>query len=79
MTMLESTISMIKILPEADLAEIQNIAKKLLQKHSAACPFDLKSKEDIYRDLEISRYQIARGDYQDAGEFSAEVRKEYGI
>ena len=79
MTILESTISIIKVLPEADLTEIQNIAMKLLQKHSAACPFDLKSKEDIYRDLELSRYQIARGDYQNAEEFSTEVRKEYGI
>ncbi len=79
MTMLESTISMIKVLPEADLAEIQNFAQKLLQRRSADCPFALKSKEDIYRDLETSRQQIADGDYQDAGEFIAEVRKEYGI
>jgi len=79
MTMLESTISMIKILPEADLVEIQNVAKKLLQKHNTICPFALKSKEDIYKDLEISRQQIAKGDYQDAREISVEVRKEYGI
>ncbi len=46
---------------------------------STDCPFALKSKEDIYRDLETSRQQIADGDYQDAGEFIAEVRKEYGI
>lgn len=58
MTMLESTISMIKILPEADLAEIYNVAKRLLQKQDTDCPFALKSKEDIYRDLEISRQQF---------------------
>lgn len=79
MTMLESTISMIKVLPEADLVEIQSIAKRLLQKRNADCPFVLKGKEDIYRDLEISRNQIAEGDCQDAKEFSVEVRKEYGI
>lgn len=79
MTMLESTISMIKVLPEADLAEIQNFAKKLLQQRNASCPFPLKSREDIYKDLEISRQQIQDGDYQEAGEFIAEVRKEYGI
>ncbi len=78
MTMLESTISMIKVLPEADLAEIQNVAKKLLQKHGD-CPFVLKSKEDIYRDLEISEQQIAHGEYQRAEDFLAEVRAEYGI
>ncbi len=43
MTMLENTISMIKVMPEADLAEIQN------------------------------------GEYPEAGDFIAEVRKEYGI
>ncbi|MCM1387024.1 MAG: hypothetical protein NC231_06840 [Bacillus sp. (in: Bacteria)] len=79
MTTLENTISMIKVLPEADLKEIQNVAKRLLQKRSVGCPFTLKSREDIYGDLEISRKQIADGDYQDAGEFIAEVREEYGI
>lgn len=76
MTMLESTISMIKVLPEADLAEIQNVAKKLLQKRSKECPFPIKSKEEIYKDLEISRQQIADGEYQRAEDFLAEVRRE---
>lgn len=79
MTMLESTISMIKVMPEADLAEIQNFARKLLQRRDAGCPFPLKSREDIYKDLEISRQQIRNGDHQEAREFIAEVRKEYGI
>lgn len=79
MTMLESTISMIKVMPEADLAKIQNFAKKLLQQHNVSCPFPLKSREDIFKDLEISRQQIQDGEYQEAGEFIAEVRKEYGI
>lgn len=77
MAMLKSTISMIKVLPEADLAEIQNVAKKLLQKRGD-CPFALKSEEDIYRDLEVSRYQTADDDYQKAEDFLAEVRIEYG-
>ena len=79
MTMLENTISMIKVMPEADLAEIQNFARKLLQRRDTGCPFPLKSREDIYKDLEVSRRQIQNGEYQDAGEFIAEVRKEYGI
>ncbi len=79
MTMLESTISMIKVLPEADLEEIQNFARKLLQRRDADCPFPLMGREDIYKELEISRQQIRNGEYQEAGEFSAEVRKEYGL
>lgn len=79
MTALENTISIIKVLPEADLAEIQNFAKKLIARREVNCPFALKSREDIYRDLETAHQQVAAGEYQDAGEFLAEVRKEYGI
>ncbi|MCM1176064.1 MAG: hypothetical protein NC341_13610 [Blautia sp.] len=79
MTTLEDTISMIRVLPESDLEEIQNVVKRLLKKRSAGCPFPLKSREDIYRDLEDSRQQIAEGNYQDASEFLTEVRKEYEI
>lgn len=70
---------MIKILPEADLAEVQNFARKLLQRREAGCPFPLKSREDIYKDLEVSQQQIRNGEYQESGEFITEVRKEYGI
>lgn len=79
MTMLESTISMIKVMPEADLLEIQKFAKELLQRHNAGCPFPIKNREDIYKELEISRQQIQNDEYQEAGNFIMEVRKEYGI
>lgn len=79
MTTLENTISMIKVMPEADLAEVQNFVRKLLQRRDAGYTFPLKSREDIYKDLEISRQQIQNGEYQKAGEFITEVRKEYGI
>lgn len=79
MATLENTISLIRILPEADLDEIQNFAKKLIQKREANCPFALKSREDIYKDLETAHQQIASGEYQDADEFIVGVKKEYGI
>lgn len=79
MTTLENTISMIRILPEADLAEIQNFAKKLIQRREANCPFALKSREDIYQDLETAHRQIASGECQDVNKFIAGVKKEYGI
>lgn len=71
MTMLENTISMIRILPEADLAEVQNLAKKLIQKREMNCPFALKSREDIYKELEASHAQVASGEYRDADVFIA--------
>ena len=79
MTTLESTISMIKVLPEGDLTEVQDLVKKLLKRRNLDCPFALKSREDIYKDIEISERQIENGDYQDADEFITEIRKEYGI
>lgn len=79
MTTLENTISMIKILPEADLAEVQNFARKLIQKRERNCPFALKNREDIYKDLENAHQQISSGKYQNADDFIAEVKKEYGI
>lgn len=79
MTTLENTISMIRILPEADLAEIQNFAKKLIQRREANCPFALKGHEDIYQDLGAAHRQIASGECQDANEFITEVKKEYGL
>lgn len=79
MNTLENTISMIRVLPEADLAEVQNFAKKLIQKREMNCPFALKSREDIYKELEASHKQVAAGEYQDADVFITEVRKRYGI
>lgn len=70
---------MIKVMPEADLAEIQNFARKLLQRRDAGCPFPLKNREDIYKDLEVSRQQIQNGEYQDAGKFIAEVRRVWNM
>lgn len=50
-----------------------------LQHGRADCPFPLKSSEQIFKDLEISRQQAAAGDYQDARVFISEVKKEYEI
>ncbi len=79
MTMLENTISMIKVMPEADLAEVQNFARKLLQRRDAGCPFPLKSREDIYKDLAVSRRQAAEGKCQDMGQAIAEIKAKYGL
>lgn len=42
-------------------------------------PFPLKSREDIYKDLEISRQQAARGECQDMGQALTEIRAKYGL
>lgn len=86
MSTLQNTISMMETLPEADLIKIQDFTKKLSKRHELESADEAvgrflppKSREDIYRDLEISRQQAAEGKYQEAGEFLAELREEYGI
>lgn len=86
MTTLETTISMIKTLPEADLVKIQNFTKKLSRRREAeaidqamAELLPKKSAEEIYADLARSRQQAAEGKCQDAEEFLAELRVEYGF
>lgn len=86
MSTLQNTISMMKTLPEADLLKIQDYIKNLSRRHELEAADEAvgrflppKSREDIYRDLEISRQQAAEGKYQEAGVFLAELRAEYGI
>lgn len=86
MSTLQNTISMVQTLPETDLIMIQDFTRKLFKRHELEAADEAvgkflppKSREDIYRDLEISRQQDAEGKYQEAGEFLAELRAEYGI
>ena len=65
MSTLENTVSMMKTLPEADEA-----ADRFLKP---------VSREDIMRDIEIAEAQFASGEYQNAREFLAGLRKEYGV
>lgn len=79
MNTIENTVAMMETLPETDLLKIQTYTLKLFRQKHTDCPFPLKNREDIYRDLEISRKQAAAGEYQEAGEFLAQLREEYGI
>lgn len=79
MSTLESTISMLEVLPEADLVKIQDFVKKLFFQRSQECPFPPKSRQEIYQDLEISRQQAAEGKCQDMGKALTEIRSKYGL
>ncbi len=86
MNTLQNTISMMETLPEVDLLKIQDLTKKLFQRceleaidEAVGRYLPPKSKEDIYRDLEISRQQAAEGKCQEMGEALAEIRTKYGL
>ena len=78
MTTLENTISMMKVLPETDLLEIQKLTKKLFQR-STECPFPPKNRDEIYRDLELSRQQVTEEKCQEMGQALTEIRFKYGL
>lgn len=79
MSTLESTISILEVLPEADLLEVQQFAKRLFTLRSDKQPFQPKSREEIYKDLEISRQQAAEGKCQEMGQALAEIREKYEL
>ena len=74
----QNTISMLEVLPEADLLKIQDFTKKVFQ-HSTDCPFPPKSREEIYKDLEISRQQATEGKCQEMGEALTEIKEKYEL
>jgi len=79
MSILENTISMLEVLPEADLIKVQDFTQKLFRQREETCPFPLLSGEDIIQSAKKSERQIADGEYKNAGEFLIELRQEYGI
>lgn len=77
MSTLESTISMLRVLPEADVEVIFEMTKKLFEDKSS--PFIPVSKEQILQDVEISEKQIDQGKKTGASEAIQELRKRYGL
>ncbi|MCM1087191.1 MAG: hypothetical protein NC419_03475 [Muribaculaceae bacterium] len=85
MSTLERTVSMMKVLPEADLLKIQNFTENLfrLREHETDNEVGkfLKpmTKDDFLRDIEIAEQQFASGEYQEMGEAMDEVCRELRI
>lgn len=86
MTMLENTISMMKTLPETDIAEIQNLTKKLFQRHecetvdkSVGKFLKPMSREDFLSDIETAEQEMADGKYKPAKEVWNELEHKYGL
>lgn len=75
MSTLENTISMMEMLPEDDLIEIQNFTKKLFNLRNVNSPFRPLSEQEIIRDLQISREQTIKGQCKDMGKALEGIRK----
>ena len=58
MSTLESTVSMLEVLPDTDVQIVFNVTKELMDKHDTS-PFKPVTKEDVLNDLNISAKDIS--------------------
>lgn len=86
MSTLEKTISMMEILPEADLLKIQDLIYKLFQQRECEMTDDavgkiLKplSREDFLCDVEVAEKEIDNGEYRGAQEVFNGLEQRYGF
>ena len=86
MSILQNTISMLEVLPEADLIKIQDFAKKLSRNHELEAADEavgnfLKpmSQEDFLKDIEIAEKQCAAGECSSAEEVLNGLERRYGL
>ena len=77
MSTLESTISMLRVMPEADVRVIFEMTKKLFD--DKASPFAPVSKKQILQDVDVSSRQIEQGNTQDTAEAIRELKTKYSL
>ena len=77
MSTLESTISMLRVMPEADVRIIFELTKKLFD--DKVSPFAPVSKQQILQDVDASTAQIEQGKTLRASEAIQDLRAKYGL
>lgn len=77
MSTLESTISMLRVMPEADVRIIFEMTKKLFD--DKASPFAPVSKQQILQDVDASAAQIEQGKTVKASDAIQSLRTKYGL
>ena len=79
MTTLETTVSMLEMLPEDNLLRIQNFAKCLLMSQKDDTPFKILTKEQILEQLDESANQFNNNEYDDAEAFADKLAEKYDL
>lgn len=77
MSTLDTTVSMLEMLPENDVLDVQNYIIQNKMKRSN--PFQQLSSEQILSELKQSRQQYENGQCQEMGEAIQEIREKYGL
>ena len=76
---IEQTISMLEAMPEEARALVFNYTQHLFTSPKPASPFKKITTEEILKDLEISRAQIAAGEGLDMKAALKEMGKRHGF
>ena len=77
LTMLESTVSMIEMLPEEDLAFVNGMTKRLLTRPAEQSLYKDMTEEEWCQKLDHSIAQAENGKKRDAHMISDELRNKY--
>ena len=77
MSTFDTTVLMMKQLPEEDLLKVHAFVKLFFPDSSN--PFVPLTEEEIYNQLEEARSHAASGKMKDARQISANVRAKYGL
>ena len=77
MSTLEQTVSMLESLPEDDVKAIHDITYRFYIRERS--PFKPVTREQILKDLAISRQQITNGEGKELGEAIQEIEAKYGL
>ena len=77
MSTLESTISMLRVMPEADVRVIFEMTKKLFDDKSS--PFAPVGKQQVLRDVDTAACQIEQGKTTKAADAIEALRTAYDL
>ena len=77
MSTLESTISMLRVLPESEVQSFFDITRAMLEKRPS--PFAAVSRESVIRDIDLSTEQFARGKACEARKVISDLKVKYGL
>lgn len=75
MSTLESTISMLRVLPESEVQIF--ITRAMLEKHPS--PFAAVSRESVIRDIDLSTEQFTRGKACKVRKVISDLKVKYGL
>ena len=79
MTALESTVSVLRTLPESKLMIIQNLARQFAQQPTIENPYKPMSRDEILAELAASSEDIKQGKVYSAEESVSLIRDKYGL